>query len=279
MENLIKSALSKADFIIVGAGSGLSAASGLLYDDTDTFKKWFPGYHERYGLKTINEAIFFQFPTREEYYAFWIRLISTIRYNHPAGKPYLDLYRILNHKKYVIITTNTDGQFLKAGFPPEKICSPQGDYAYFQCSRPCNTELYHNENMINEILSRMTDTGFAIPAADIPRCPQCGSPLAPNIRYDDTFVDKPWMQQYQKINDLLHANIGKNLLLLELGVGYNTPQVIRYPFEMMALERKNTELIRINLNDDTISLVKKSQQAIFIKADLGTILSRVAEEI
>jgi NAD-dependent SIR2 family protein deacetylase len=276
--DVIHNSLNKAEALIIGAGAGLSAAAGLAYGNADTFNTLFPGYYERYGLKTINEAIFFQFPTREEYYAFWIRLISTIRYNHPAGKPYLDLYRILNRKEYVIITTNTDGQFLKVGFPPKKICSPQGDYAYFQCSRPCNTELYHNEQMVKEILFRITNTDFAIPAADIPHCPQCGSPLVPNIRYDDTFVDKPWMGQYQKINDLLHANIGKNLLLLELGVGYNTPQVIRYPFEMLALERKNTELIRINLNDDTISLVKKSQQAIFIKADLGTILNKVAEE-
>jgi NAD-dependent SIR2 family protein deacetylase len=132
--------------------------------------------------------------------------------------------------------------------------------------------------MVKEILSHMTDTDFAIPAADIPRCPQCGGPLAPNIRYDDTFVDKPWMGQYQRINDLLRANIGKNLLLLELGVGYNTAGIIRYPFEMITMQRKNTELLRINLNDDTMSLVKKSQQALFIKADLGTILNKVAEE-
>jgi NAD-dependent SIR2 family protein deacetylase len=177
---ILKSALEKADFIITGAGSGLSAASGLLYDDADTFKKWFLSYHDRYGLRTINEAIFFQFPTREEYYAFWIHLISTIHYNHPAGKPYLDLYRILHNKKYVIITTNTDGQFLKAGgFSPEKLCTSQGVYAYLQCSRPCTTELYHNEQTVKETLSRITDTDFAIPAADIPRCPQCGSPLTP----------------------------------------------------------------------------------------------------
>jgi NAD-dependent SIR2 family protein deacetylase len=138
----IKTSLDKAEALIIGAGAGLSAASGLLYDDTDTFNKWFPGYHDRYGLQTINEIMFYHFPTREEYYAFWIRLISTIRYNHPAGKPYLDLHRILHDKEYFILTTNTDGQFLKAGFPPEKLCTPQGDYTYFQCSLPCNTELH-----------------------------------------------------------------------------------------------------------------------------------------
>ncbi|MDR1902334.1 MAG: hypothetical protein LBQ88_08660, partial [Treponema sp.] len=251
----ITTALKNADFILTGAGSGLSAASGILYDDSDTFTNWFPGYYERYGLRTITEAAFYPFRTREEYYAYWTRHIAAIRYTQPAGKPYLDLYRILNRKDYFILTTNTDGQFLKAGFPPEKLCTPQGDYAYFQCSRPCNDEVYHNEHMIKEILSHIHNSDFAIQTGYIPRCPQCGSPLIPNIRNHETFVEKPWMETYRKMPDLLKAQKGKNLLLLELGVGYNTPAMIRYPFELLALQRKNTELIRINLNDDTISLL------------------------
>jgi NAD-dependent SIR2 family protein deacetylase len=213
---LVKTTIEKTDAIIIGAGSGLSTAAGLLCDDFDTFNTWFPSYYEHYGLRSINEAIFYQFLTSEEQYAYWIRHISATRYILPVGKPYLDLYRIIRDKNYFILTTNTDGQFLKSGFESDKICSPQGDLAYFQCSRPCNDELYPNEQTIKQILSHITGKDFAIPTADIPHCPNCGSPLVPNIRINDTFVEKPWIGQYQKIIDLINANKGKHILLLEL---------------------------------------------------------------
>jgi NAD-dependent SIR2 family protein deacetylase len=136
--NVLKTTLDKTEALIIGAGAGLSAAAGLDYDNPDTFNTLFPGYHDRYGMKSINEADFYQFPTPEEQYAWWIRNISTIRYDYPPGKPYLDLHRIIKDKNHVILTTNTDGQFFRSGFDTEKICFPQGDLSFFQCSTPCN---------------------------------------------------------------------------------------------------------------------------------------------
>jgi NAD-dependent SIR2 family protein deacetylase len=126
---VFKTALDKTEALIIGAGAGLSSAAGLAYDnaDTDTFNTLFPGYHGRYGLKTISEADFYQFSTPEEQYAYWLRSISAIRYNFPSGKPYLDLYRIIKDKNYVILTTNTDGLFLRSYFHAIKICFPKND--------------------------------------------------------------------------------------------------------------------------------------------------------
>jgi NAD-dependent SIR2 family protein deacetylase len=275
---IFKTAIDKSEALIIGAGAGLSSAAGLAYDNADTFNTLLPGYHDRYGLKTINEANFYTFPTPEEQYAYWIKSIAAIRYGFPPGKPYLDLYRVIKDKNHVILTTNTDGQFFKSGFDAEKICFPQGDLAYFQCSTPCTDDLYPNEQTVKEILSRIGDTDFAIPAADIPRCPHCGSPLILNVRRNKEFVEKPWLKKYEMLNDFLDANRGKKMLFLELGVGFTTPSIIRNEFEFLFMTRKYAEMMRINLNVIEISLIHNDDRAAIIQEDLGPILSKLAEE-
>jgi NAD-dependent SIR2 family protein deacetylase len=271
----LKTAIEQAKLIIIGAGSGLSSASGLRYDDFNFFNTIFPNYHKRYGLQTINEALFFRFPTPEEQYAFWARLISVIRYKFPPGKAYKGLCKIVQYNPHFVLTTNTDGQFLKSGFIHDEICSPQGDLAYFQCSRPCNNIIYPNEKMIKEMLPNILPDEFRLPTEHIPLCPQCGNYLVPNIRTGNNFVEKPWIKNYAKLNELISVCKGKNILLLELGVGVNTPGIIRYPFEQLALQRKNTTLFRINLNINHLTLLSKAGNAVQIQADIGTILSMV----
>jgi NAD-dependent SIR2 family protein deacetylase len=275
---LIKAAIDKAEALIIGVGAGLSTAAGLAYDNADTFNTLFPGYHDRYGLKTINEADFYQFPTSEEQYAYWVKSIAAIRYDYPPGKPYLNLHRIVKDKNHVILTTNTDGQFIKSGFDPGKICFPQGDLSFFQCSTPCTDELYPNEQTVKQILSHIGDTDFAMPAAEIPRCPHCGNPLVPNVRMKKNFVEKPWIEKYEMLNDFLDANRGKKMLFLELGVGFNTPSIIRCEFEFLFMMRKYAEMIRINLNVIEISLIHKEDRAAVIQGDLGPILDKLAED-
>jgi NAD-dependent SIR2 family protein deacetylase len=275
---LLKTSLGKTEALIIGAGAGLSAAAGLPYDNADTFNALFPGYHDRYGLKTINEADFYPFPTPEEQYAYWVRHIAAIRYDYPPGKPYLDLHRIAKDKNHVILTTNTDGQFFKSGFDTEKICFPQGDLSFFQCSTPCSDELYPNEQTVKEICSHIGDTDFAMPAADIPCCPHCGSPLIPNIRRNKNFVEKPWLEKFEMLNDFLDTNRGKKMLFLELGAGFNTPGIIRNQFEFLFMMRKYAEMIRINLNVIEISLIHGEDRAAVIQGDLGPILRKLAEE-
>jgi NAD-dependent SIR2 family protein deacetylase len=175
---------------------------------------------------------------------------------------------------------------LKSGFDPEKICFPQGDLAFFQCSNaitagngtPCNDTIYPNEEPIQKMFASLAPADFAIQNEHIPRCPNCGSPLVPNIRQDKTFVEKPWTGQYQKLFDFIHAFERKNILLLELGVGVNTPGIIRYPFEFMTLERNNTFLVRINLNTHNLTLLANSEKAAIIPADIGMLLGEIAKD-
>ena len=255
----IRTALEEADAILIGAGAGLSAAAGLLYLDSGTFNRWFPGYHERYGLRCICEAAFFPFPTPEEFYAYWARHISAIRFRHPPGKPYLDLHSVVKGRNHFVLTTNVDGQFVKAGFDPARVCTPQGDYGFFQCAAPCSDDLYPNESTILTMLGALTEGRFAIPGELIPRCPRCGGYLEPNIRKGAHFVEAPWLARYKDLERFLEESRSGKLLLLEFGVGFNTPTIIRFPFERMAQQWENASLLRVNREEAEIGETERIQ--------------------
>lgn len=273
---LARAILDEADAILIGAGAGLSAAAGLLYLDAPTFREWFPGYAERYGLRCIYEAAFFEFPTVEEHYAYWARHIRTIRYRFPAGKPYLDLEAIVSRRDHFALTTNVDGQFVKAGFAPERVLTPQGDYAYFQCSAPCSDELYRNETTIEAMLSGIPPDAMAIRTRDVPRCPRCGRLLEPNIRKSAAFVESPWMRKREDMDAFLAAAKGGRLVLLELGVGFNTPGIIRFPFERLAAMGEETTLIRVNRDEIAAVEALSTRGMLPVAADAGAFLAALA---
>lgn len=243
--------IRQADYILIGAGAGLSASGGLNYNDAELFKEWFPKLSQ-IGAKTIGEAVsmFWEVndSNRRYFWAYWTNHINKIRYKAPALKPYLDLFDIIKNKNYFIITTNVDGQFIKAGFNKEKIFSPQGDYGLFQCNKPCCNELYDNKIVINKMISNMDNDEFAIQETDIPRCPNCGSYLSKNLRIDDTFVELSHMKKQKDYIDFVNNSTDGKLVLLELGIGFNTPAIIRWPFEKIAAEHPDAMLIRMNID-------------------------------
>jgi NAD-dependent SIR2 family protein deacetylase len=267
--------IDSSDSVIVGAGSGLSSAAGLLYFDFNTFDKWFPGYYQQYGIKYIYHAAFFDFPSIEEFYAYWARHISIIRYNYPTGDVYSKLLRLVKDKSHFVITTNVDGQFAKAGFNTEKIYSPQGDYAFFQCSVPCKKELYHNSTLIESMLEDLEDNPFAIKTKNIPHCPNCGSLLVPNIRKTINFVEEPWKQKSQDYHDFLKQSLKGTLLLLELGVGFNTPSIIRFPFEYIVANYKNTTLVRVNLNETKSTIPFAYKRSLLYNVDANSFMNEL----
>jgi NAD-dependent SIR2 family protein deacetylase len=274
----IKRELDSANAILVGAGAGLSAAAGLLYTDFETFRTWFPGYHERYGLRYIYQAAFFDFPSIEEYYAYWARHITKIRYDFPVGKPYTDLRTILDGRNYFVLSTNADGQFEKVGFDTTRLCTPQGDYAFFQCSTPCRETIYPNRQIVSSMLSSIGEHEFAIRTEDIPRCPNCGEPLVPNLRKDSRFVEAPWLGRFDDFRAFVRDALSGRLLLLELGVGFNTPGIIRFPFEDMVSQRTNTAMIRINKDDPEVSLQSAGGLVGTYPLDAAAVLNAVATE-
>lgn len=250
-ENIARASLlfQEADAVLIGAGAGLSASGGLDYTDPALFARWFPELHVR-GLTTIAEAVSHYWratgANRLSFWAYWARHIQRIRYDAPATKPYLDLFELVRDKRHFVMTTNVDAQFVKAGFRARDVFAPQGDYALFQCRRPCTQAVYDNHAMVDAMIRGTDSTEFTIRDEDVPHCPVCGDFMERNLRIDDAFVEAPHLANREALTNFLSECSGGRLLLLELGVGFNTPVIIRWPFEQMAATWDNAALVRVN---------------------------------
>ena len=239
----LRQLIAEADYMLIGAGAGLSAAAGLDYAGDD-FRCEFREWISRYGITDLYLASFYPFETEEERWACWAKHIWFSRYRPEALPLYRQLFDIVKNKDYFVITTNVDGQFEKAGFDTDRIFATQGDYAYFQPASGNPKELYHNQDWVNQVLPLINEC--RIPTELIPHTPD-GNPVSMNLRCDDTFIeDAHWHQQAHRYQSFVERASAKRLLLLEFGVGFNTPVIIRFPFERMAAGFPQTTLIRFN---------------------------------
>ena len=235
--------IADADYVLIGAGAGLSAAAGLDYAGED-FRREFREWINRYGITDLYSSSFYPFKTEEERWACWAKHIWFARFRPEALPLYRQLFDVVKGKNYFVITTNVDGQFEKAGFDQERIFATQGDYAYFQPASGSPEELYYNKEWVEHALPAIKDC--RIPTDLIPYTPE-GKAVAMNLRCDDTFVeDAHWHQQAERYQQFVEKAYEKRLLLLELGVGFNTPVIIRFPFERMAAQFPLTTLVRFN---------------------------------
>lgn len=262
--------LKDAECVIVGGGSGLSAAAGLVYSG-ERFKANFPDFIARYGMTDMYSAGFYPFASEEEKWAYWSRHILVNRWQPPALPLYKTLFELVKDKDYFVLTTNVDAQFYKAGFAAERIFAVQGDYGKFQCAKACHDKLYDNE----EAVRRMADeqAGCRIPTALVPKCPVCGGRMEVNIRKDAFFVqDAAWYAASQNYDDFYDRACGKKTVLLELGVGYNTPTIIRFPFERMTYQNKDVRLVRMNA-DYPEAIPENAAKTLSFSEDIASVLS------
>ena len=242
LDNFVKT-INEADYIIIGAGAGLSTAAGIEYTGK-RFEDNFKDYIDEYGFTDLYSSGFYPFKTSEEKWAYWARHIAINRFDVGETEVYTKLRQLVEDKDYFILTTNVESQFPINGFDTNRIFATQGDYGLLQCSKPCHDKLYNNEKQVREWIAKTKD--FKIPTELIPKCPICGSEMDINLRKDDTFVeDDAWRVMRKNYEDFLSRIDGK-LALLEIGVGFNTPAIIRYPFEQITYNSDNTTLIRIN---------------------------------
>lgn len=267
--NKLKNEINTADAIIIGAGAGISTSAGLTYNG-ERFEKYFADFHEKYGINDMYSGGFYPFDTLEEYWAWWSRQIYINRYDIKPGKPYLDLLTLVKDKDYFVITTNVDHQFQLTGFDKKRLFYTQGDYGLWQCSKACHNKTYDNEKQVRQMIKQQKD--MKIPTELIPKCPVCGAPMTMNLRIDDKFVqDKGWDIAFNRYNDFINHHQKKHILFLELGVGYNTPVIIKYPFWQMTAENPNAVYICINY-DQPLCPKDISHKAICIKADISAVM-------
>lgn len=268
MEQL-RAVLHRADAVVIGAGAGLSAAAGFVYDGA-RFQKYFSDFEEKYGFHDMYSGGFYPYQTPEEYWAYWSRCIWVNRYLDPPDPLYQELLSLVKDKDYFVLTTNVDHCFQKAGFAKERLFYTQGDYGLFQCAQPCCQETWDNEAAIRQMVEEQRE--MRIPTERIPRCPKCGQPLTLNLRCDARFVqDRGWYQAAQRYEDFLGRHTRDRLLFLELGVGYNTPGIIKYPFWRMTASNPKSVYACLNLGQP-VCPKEIARRALCIQGDIGQTL-------
>lgn len=268
----LKKAINDIDTVVIGAGAGLSTSAGITYSG-ERFKKHFSDFIAKYHFADMYSATFYPYNTLEEYWAYMSRHIYYNRFEPKAGKPYRDLLEIVKDKDYFVITTNVDHQFQKAGFDKHRLFYTQGYYGLWQCSDTCHEETYDNEEIIFQMLKEQKN--FQIPTELIPYCPKCGKPMSMNLRCDDKFVqDKGWYTANNRYYEFLRRHEKKQILFLELGVGRNTPAIIKYPFWQMTAHNPKAIYSCINF-DEAFSPKEIALQSICIDDDISEVLKKL----
>ena len=267
--NRLKNEIKTADAIVIGAGAGLSTAAGFTYSG-ERFEKYFSDFIAKYGFRNMYEGGFYPFKSLEEYWAYWSRYIYINRYMDVDNGVYKRLFELVKDKDYFVLTTNVDHQFQKAGFDKHRLFYTQGDYGLFQCSEPCCQETYDNEECVKDMLEFQED--MRIPTELIPRCPKCGKPMTMNLRSDNTFVqDDGWYRAAERYEEFLRRHENLHILFLELGVGYNTPAIIKYPFWQMTVKNPKAVYACLNFGEAFCPEQIKSQ-AICINTDIKALI-------
>lgn len=265
----LKQEIRTADAIVIGAGAGLSTAAGFTYSG-ERFEKYFSDFIQKYGFSDMYSGGFFPFETPEEHWAYWSRYIYINRYMDVDNGTYKTLLSLVKDKDYFVLTTNVDHQFQKAGFDKHRLFYTQGDYGLFQCLEPCCQKTFDNEEFIRRMYNEQKN--MRVPFELIPKCPECGKPMTMNLRADDKFVqDEGWYKARERYADFLRRHEGMHMLFLELGVGFNTPVIIKYPFWQMTAKNPNAVYACINFNEAFCpeELEKKS---ICIGGDIAEVL-------
>ena len=268
----LKQEIETAGAIVIGAGAGMSTSAGMSYDG-ERFEKNFADFHKKYGIRDMYSGGFYPYDTLEEYWAWWSRQIMVNRYEAGVGKPYQDLLELVKDKDYFVITTNVDHQFQLAGFDKKRLFYTQGDYGLWQCSKPCHQKTYDNEETVRQMAAEQKN--MKIPSELIPKCPVCGAPMTMNLRCDMTFVqDDGWYAASNRYQDFIRRHEGLHILFLELGVGGNTPGIVKFSFWRMTEENPKAVYACINLGE-AYAPKEIADRSLCIDGDIGEVLKKL----
>jgi NAD-dependent SIR2 family protein deacetylase len=266
----VRQKIKDADAVLIGAGAGLSTSAGFTYAG-ERFDNNFADFIEKYGFQDMYSAGFYPYRTLEEHWAYWSRYIDINRYQDAPKPVYNELLEIVRELDYFVLTTNVDHCFQKAGFDKQRLFYTQGDYGLWQCSKPCHDQTYDNEEVVKKMVAQQEK--MRIPSELIPRCPVCGAPMSMNLRSDDTFVqDDGWYAAADRYQDFIERHQGMKMLYLELGVGSNTPGIIKYPFWQMTADNPKASYVCINYGQ-AYAPKEIAGQSVCLNGDIGSFTS------
>jgi len=268
--------IKECDAVVIGAGSGLSTSAGLTYSG-ERFERYFADFIQKYHLRDMYSAGFYPYESLEEYWAYWSRHIYYNRYIDAPKDTYQQLFNLVKDKDYFVLTTNVDHQFQKAGFDKKRLFYTQGDYGLWQCSQPCHQQTYDNEEIVRQMIEQQKD--MKIPSTLVPHCPKCGAPMTMNLRCDQTFVeDEGWKKAQARYKEFLRRHQNFKIVYLELGVGGNTPVIIKYPFWNFTNKNKNATYVCINYGESYCPKEIK-KQSLIIESDIHQALIDLCKEL
>lgn len=272
--------IREADYVLIGAGAGMSTAAGAKYGGR-FFEENFGDFQQKYGknqyMQDMYSAGFYPYPDEESYWGYWSKQVVLGGMDLDVTPLYKVLLEMLSGKKIFVLSTNADGQFVKAGLPEEEIFCTQGEYFHIQCRRGCHNKIYSATSIFRQMDQARKDC--KIPSYMVPKCPVCGGAMDMNLRKDGFFVqDEAWYQAEERFSDFLTEAMDQKLVLLEVGVGFNTPMIIRFPFEKMVREHDNIRLVRLNL-DQAVVPESLGERAVGIDADMAESIRDIAEEL
>ena len=285
----LKKALAECDAVVIGAGTGLSTSAGLTYSG-ERFEKYFFDFKAKFGITDMYSGGFYPFPNEETLWAWWARHIYFNRYIDSPKPVYENLLSLVRNKDYFVLTTNVDHRFQRAGFDKKRLFYTQGDYGLFQSVDPKIKKTFDNEEWVTKAMAEQgfvrDEKGFfavpenknirmTIPTELIPRCPVYGGKVTMNLRSDDTFVeDDGWNEAAERYENFLRTRTGK-VLFLELGVGYNTPVIIKIPFWNMTAQNPKATYACVN-KGEAVTLEEIADRSICIDGDIGTVIEQLA---
>ncbi len=269
----LKDEIKTADAIVLGAGAGLSTSAGFTYDG-ERFERNFADFRRKYGFTDMYSGGFYPYPSLEAHWAWWSRHILLNRYEAPVGAPYSALLRIVEGRDYFVLTTNVDHQFQLAGFDKKRLFYTQGDYGLWQCAKACHDRTYDNEEPVRLMAAKQRD--LRIPSDLIPICPKCGAPMTMNLRCDDAFVqDEGWHAAANRYRDFIRRHTNARVLFWELGVGSNTPMIIKFPFWQMTAQNERATYACVN-KGEAAAPRSIAERSLCINEDISAVLNAIA---
>lgn len=274
LKNNIKELIEDADYVLIGAGAGLSASAGLE-NSGKKFNKNFADFIKKYNFTDLYTSGFHNFKSEEERWAYWVKHLHMSYIDMNETKLYEDILNLVKNKEYFVITTNVDELFNKACFDKDKIFATQGSYKYIQCKNGCHDKLYDATDFVKDAINKIENC--KIPSKLVPVCPVCNGEMDVHLRVDNNFVqDENWYEQNKRYYNFIKNAADKKVVLLEFGVGFNTPGIIRFPFEQMTIENKNWKLIRFN-KDYPNSHLELGDKLIKVEGDIQQAIDEISQ--
>jgi O-acetyl-ADP-ribose deacetylase (regulator of RNase III)/NAD-dependent SIR2 family protein deacetylase len=275
--------LEEADYLIISAGAGLSAAIGLDYTCKALFQKHFPGFLHLSLGRLYDVFGFDGWESLNQKWGYYFLHLNMVR-TWPASALYKTLRKLAEryNDRYFVRTSNADGQFVANGFPAEKVSTLQGQYQFLQCFAKCRPDaVFPSDPFVDATLPFIDPkTQVLSDEATIPECQYCGGELTLCVRGGNYFNAWPFKGQERKWKEFLahvaETSNGGKAVILELGVGLNTPAVLRWPNEELVEQEglSGFRLIRAGIGASACAPcdLEERDLAVGIDGDLGLVV-------